>query len=96
MPGGKPPLGYRAENGHLAVVPEEAEIVKKVFELRNQGCTLQGIADKLNELGYRSKKGKEFKHSAVQTILGNEDTYRGNYRYGKEMCENTHEAILKG
>ena len=94
--GGKPPLGYRAENGQLVIVPEEAEIVRKVFELRNQGCTLQGIADKLNELGYRSKKGKEFKHSAVQTILGNEDTYRGNYRYGKEMCENTHEAILMG
>ena len=93
--GGKPPLGYRAENGHLVIVPEEAEIVRKVFELRSHGGTLQGIADKLNELGYRSKKGKEFKHSAIQTILGNEDTYRGNYRYGKEMCENTHEAILK-
>lgn len=93
--GGKPPLGYRAENGKLVIVPEEAEIVRKVFELRNNGETLQGIADALNAAGFRSKKGKEFKHSAIQTILGNEDTYRGNYRYGKEVCENTHEPILK-
>lgn len=57
-------------------MPEEAEIVRKVFELRNNGETLQGIADALNAAGFRSKKGKEFKHSAIQTILGNEDTYR--------------------
>lgn len=93
--GGKPPLGYRAVNGRLEIVPEEAEIVRKVFELRKQGKTLQGIADTLNEMGYRSKKGNEFKHSAIQTIVNNESTYRGNYKYGEESCENTHEAILK-
>lgn len=93
--GGKPPLGYRAVNGRLEIVPEEAEIVRKVFELRKQGKTLQGIADTLNKMGYRSKKGNEFKHSAIQTIVNNESTYRGNYKYGEESCENTHKAILK-
>lgn len=94
--GGKPPLGYKAVNGKLEIVPEEAEIVRKVFEMRANHMTMQAIADRLNEMGYRSKKGKEFKHSSIQTILANEDTYRGNYRYGKEACENTHEAILEG
>lgn len=93
--GGKPPLGYKAVNGKLEIVPEEAEIVRKVFEMRANRMTMQAIADSLNEMGYRSKKGKEFKHSSIQTILANEDTYRGNYRYGKEACENTHEPILK-
>lgn len=92
--GGKPPLGYRVVEGHLVIVPEEAEIVRLVFSLRNEGKTLQGIADELNRLGYRSKKGNEFKHSAVQTILNNADTYRGNYRYGDEGCDGTHEPIL--
>lgn len=92
--GGKPPIGYRAVNGKLEIVPEEAEIVRKVFELRSNGETLKAIAAELNRLGYRSKTGKEFKHSAVQTILGNEETYRGHYRYGKEFCQNTHEPIL--
>ena len=94
--GGKPPLGYKAVNGQLVVVPEEAEIVRLVFDLRAKGKTLIGITDELNKRGYRSKKGNEFKHSAIQTILKNEDTYRGNYRYGKESSEGTHEAILKG
>lgn len=94
--GGKPPLGYKAVNGQLVIVPEEAEIVKLVFSLRSEGRTLMGITEELNKRGYRSKKGNEFKHSAVQTILNNESTYRGNYKYGKESCENTHEPILKG
>lgn len=93
--GGKPPLGYRAVEGHLVIVPEEAEIVRLVFALRSEGKTLQAITNELNSRGYTSKKGNEFKHSAIQTILNNESTYRGNYKYGKEGCENTHEPILK-
>jgi len=94
--GGKPPIGYRADNGNLVVVPDEAEIVRLVFKLRREeGKTLIGIAEELNRLGYRTKKGLEFKHSAVQTILNNEDTYRGSYRYGKGgKSEGQHEAIL--
>lgn len=93
--GGKPPLGYKAVNGELVIVPEEAEIVKLVFDLRGAGGTLIGIAEELNKRGYRTKKGNAFKHSAVQTILNNEETYRGVYRYGKEKSEQSHEAILK-
>lgn len=93
--GGKPPLGYKALDGNLVIVPKEAEIVRLVFSLRKEGKTLVAITDELNKRGYRSKKGNEFKHSAVQTILNNESTYRGNYRYGKEGAENTHEAILE-
>ena len=93
--GGKPPIGYRAVNGELVVVPEEAEIVRLVFDLRKSGGTLIGITNELNRRGYRTKKGNEFKHSAIQTILANEDTYRGIYRYGKsESATGTHDPIL--
>lgn len=93
--GGKPPLGYEAVDGKLVIVPHEAEIVRLVFALRAEGKTLKAITDELNNCGYRSKKGNEFKHSAVQTILNNENTYKGHYKYGKESSENTHEPILK-
>lgn len=93
--GGKPPLGYSAVDGQLVIVPDEAEIVRLIFSLREEGKTLMGITNELNKRGYRSKKGNEFKHSAIQTVLNNEQTYRGNYKYGKESCENTHEPILK-
>jgi len=93
--GGKPPIGYKAENGSLVVVPEEAEIVRLVFQLRKEGGTYMGIAEELNQRGYRTKKGLEFKHSAIQNILKNEDTYRGNYRYGLGNGVGKHEPILK-
>ena len=94
--GGKPPIGYRSVNGELEIVPEEAEIVRYVFKRRAEGGTLLGITKELNDRGYRTKAGKEFKHSAIQTILANEDTYRGSYRYGKVGSDNSHEPILKG
>ena len=95
--GGKPPIGYKAVDGKLVVVPEEAEIVRLVFKLRfEDNMPLMAIAEELNNRGYRTKKGNKFLHSAVQTILGNEDTYRGVYRYGKsESPEAQHEPILK-
>lgn len=93
--GGKPPIGHKADNGSLVIVPKEAEIVRLVFKLRKEGKTLIGIAEELNRLGYRTKKGLEFKHSAIQTILANEETYKGSYRYGKgDKCIGQHEAIL--
>lgn len=93
--GGKPPLGYKPVNGELVVVPEEAEIVRLIFRLRKEGMTLVGIADELNRLGYRTKSGKSFLHSAVKAILSNEETYRGHYRYGiGNYSENQHEPIL--
>ena len=91
--GGKPPLGYKAVDGRLEIVPKEA--VQLIFELRSNGETMMAIADELNNRGYRTKKGNAFKHSAIQTVLNNEDTYRGNYRYGKEKSVGTHEPILK-
>jgi len=94
--GGKPPIGYRVSDGQLIVVPEEAEIVRLVFKLRNSGMTLIGIADELNRLGYKTKTGKNFLHSAIQTILNNEQTYRGVYKYGKGTeTVGQHEPILK-
>lgn len=91
--GGKPPIGYRAVGGELVIVPEEAEIVRLVFDLRKNNYTLMGIAEELNKRGYRSKSGKLFRHSAIQTILGNEQTYRGVHKYGNDG-EGYHEPIL--
>lgn len=93
--GGKPPLGYKAVDGELVIVPEEAEIIRLVFELRKNGYSMIAISDELNKRGYTTKKGGTFRHSAVQTILNNEQTYRGTYKYGSEgKTVGQHEPIL--
>lgn len=93
--GGKPPIGYKAVHGELVIVPEEAEIVKLVFEMRKNGGTYVSIAEELNTLGYKTKSGGKFHHSAVQNILNNKETYLGYYKYGESSTgERTHEPIL--
>ena len=45
-------LGYRRENGKLAIVPEEAEIVRSIFDDYLAGKGVTAIAKRLNESGY--------------------------------------------
>lgn len=96
--GGRAPMGYRVENHTLVINPEEAEVVKKIFELRDDGMVMLDIVDYLNRSGYKTRNGKPFVISTVQSILNNRKTYTGYYRYGKngEWVPGAHEPILKG
>lgn len=65
--------GYRkGENGEPEVVPEEAEYIKKMFDLYLDGYSTRNIAIHINEIGGRTRKGKEWEWRAVQDILSNE------------------------
>lgn len=93
--GGKPPLGYKSVDGKLVVIPEEAEVVRKVFALRREGETLAGIARSLNLYGYRARRGGEFKTSVIHYVLSQENFYRGIYQYGEcEEIAGQYEPIL--
>lgn len=56
-----------------------------------------GTMNALNAAGYKTRNGKPFVISTVQSIWNNERTYRGEYRYGKngEWVKGQHEPILK-
>lgn len=94
--GGQAPMGYRVENGQLIINEEEAEVVRKIFALRDSGMALQPICDALNEEGYKTRKGNRFVISTVQSIVNNRKTFEGWYRYGKdgEWVKGQHEPIL--
>jgi site-specific DNA recombinase len=95
--GGKAPMGYKVENKQLVINPEEAEVVKFIFERKFDGKTMLSTVDALNEAGYKTRNGKPFVISTVQSIWNNEPTYRGMYKYGKEgeWVQGEHEPILK-
>lgn len=100
--GGRTPFGYRPDNGKMVIVPEEAEIVKTIFKMKDDnGQTYQAIVDKLNGDGFTNRKGKPFVISTVQTIYENKNVYLGMYRYGKRSnkeapwVQGQHEPILK-
>lgn len=68
-----PPLGYRMENGHPVIFPEQAETVKKIFSLFvDDGMSCFDIAKKLNALGYKTKRNGNFQNRTVQYILQNQ------------------------
>ena len=55
---------------------------------------MSGIAKELTKRGMMTKKGKEFTVPSIQTILENEEFYRGIYQYGSTRKVGTHEPIL--
>ena len=81
--GGKPPYGYAARDHKLVVLPDEAEIVRRVFELKDSGESFPGVCRRLTEEGYRTRKGGTFPVSTIQGILANRKFYRGWYKYGE-------------
>ena len=95
--GGRPPFGYKAVDRRLVIIPEEAEIVKKVFEMKDgEGKTYQNVCDYLNSQGKTNRSGTRFSISTVQVIYENKKLYQGYYKYGKnaEWVKGQHEPIL--
>ena len=67
-------LGYtKGPDGILQVVPEEAEVVRKIFDLYVQGNGVRKIKRYLEEHGIKTVTGKpEWSTSTIDRILSNE------------------------
>jgi DNA invertase Pin-like site-specific DNA recombinase len=94
--GGRLPYGYTVFGHKLVVNEDEAQIVRTIFLLREQGCVMQEISDILNDRGYRTRKGRYFTASQVGSILKNQKFYQGYYKYGdmKDYVKGQHEPII--
>ena len=85
--GGQMPMGYKRvfdETGDsigVEVNDSEAETVQYIFVLRARGNSLQTVADRLNELGVKTSRGKQWHASSVKIVLDNENKYRGGRRW---------------
>lgn len=80
-------LGYRFQNGQFAVVPEEAEIVKRIFREYLDGLGATAIMKGLNEDGILTRTGKPWRIEGVLKILRNYN-YTGNLILQKTYREN--------
>ena len=75
--------GYRWEGDHLVVEPEEAKIVKLIFDNFMNGLSAESTEKQLEEMGVKSYKGVHFSNSSIRQILSNV-TYTGNLLFQKE------------
>ena len=81
--GGDAPLGYDvAFDKTYLVNEEEAQAVKIIFDMYVNGYSYSNIIDKLNELGYKTKRGNKFGKNSLHGILSNEK-YTGVYVFNK-------------
>lgn len=75
-----PSFGYRAEEGKLVKVPEEAELVRWIFRSFVDGKGLYPIARELNAMGVRTHRSNQFENRTVEYILRN-PVYIGKLRW---------------
>lgn len=72
----------------LEINPDEAPVVKLIFDLYLQGYGTFKIMDRLHELGIRSPQGKRWAQTTIGTILGNEH-YIGKVRWDRKKIIKT-------
>ena len=77
--GGRVLYGYKVENKKVVIDEEKAQAVKIMFEDYAQGKSKTEIVNKLNNLGYRTNKGKKFTTNSLQDKLKNKK-YLGYYK----------------
>tara|TARA_R110002072_G_scaffold28296_15_gene91110 strand:+ start:4540 stop:6186 length:1647 start_codon:yes stop_codon:yes gene_type:complete len=103
---GRPPRGYKrhaTEKGVLVVDPEEAEVVKQMFQRALEIGSAQGLVRELNERGIRQprftnsqgkkKGGGRYTGNVVCHLLAN-PVYLGKIRFDGEIYEGRHDAIV--
>ena len=76
-------LGYEWEDDHLVVVPEEAAIVKRIFQNFLDGKSRLETERELNGEGITTKAGCKWCDSNIKVVLSN-ITYTGNLLLQKE------------
>ncbi|PHV69739.1 resolvase [Sporanaerobium hydrogeniformans] len=94
-------LGYKSEavdssnkkDTRLVIVPEEATIIKKIFNMYASGKGLRAIANSLNKEGYKTKRGNTFDTASIKEIILN-PLYVGKIRFNR--YENWSERKRKG
>lgn len=75
--------GYRWEGDHLVIEPEEAKIVKLIYDNFLNGLSAESTEKQLAAMGVKSYKGQHFGNTSIRQILGN-ITYTGNLLFQKE------------
>jgi site-specific DNA recombinase len=80
-------MGYTCVDGEIVIVPEQAEVVRKIFDLYLQGQSLGQIKAYLESQGIKTVTGKEiWDTKTIQRMLMNEK-YKGDTMLQKTFSE---------
>lgn len=84
--GGAAPFGYRYEGHQLVPNPEEAPVVRRMYELFDEHQRVRTVARLLNDAGHRMRSGAQFGFTTVNRLL-TDTTPAGRHRlnYAKSL-----------
>jgi len=82
FPYNNPPYGYKLVKHVLTIVPEEADIVKLIYDMYLQGSGVNKIVNHLNSNNIPSRRSKLWSKTGIKTILTNPH-YTGSLYYNK-------------
>ena len=82
-------LGYKkGADGKPEIVPEEAEIVRRIYSWHREGRSLRSISKTLADMGIKSPRGhSKWSIETIRKILNNEKYY-GNVLLQKTYISN--------
>ena len=92
LTGGKIPYGYKNVDKKAVIIPEEADIVRYIYERYSIGVYVKDIIGELTQKGVLYD-GKPFVRNTVYKILKNE-RYSGIYRHNGEVFDNIYPQIV--
>lgn len=81
-----PPYGYKNVNGHMEIVPEEAEVVRFVFSQYISGCGTFQISKMLTQKGILPRRSSRWNSSVINDMLRNEK-YIGDVLFQKTYSD---------
>ena len=90
---GTPPMGYVKKDGKLEIEPNEAKIVKHIFEKYLEIGTVPNLVKYLQENKIYTRSGKEFYKGHLYKILQNK-TYIGKIVHKNNVYDGLHEPII--
>lgn len=66
------PYGYKSENGFLVPIPEQIEVVRKIFDLYLEGWGSTRITKYLNNQNIPTQKGRKWSTPQIYYVLANQ------------------------
>ena len=82
------PYGYRLEDRTLIIIPEQAEVVRRIYAAYLSGQGKDDIADGLNKAGVPRTKGRTVWHPSTVAYILTNVAYTGDMLWQKSFATN--------
>lgn len=80
-------MGYTFVDGEIVIVPEQAEVVRKIFDLYLQGLSLGQIKSYLESQGIKTVTGKDDWNAKTIRVMLKNEKYKGDTILQKTFTE---------